>query len=179
MLSPFVQRKIAWAFCKYDQSQNGLIEKEDVLLIAKRVAESFGFKEGDRKYQEIVDAYAKVWDYNFTPVDTDGDGKITLLDYLEARNKMYPNSVGKTQEAYNLMFDCLDVDGNGTISFKEYEIYLKALGETNSEIIKRGFESIDINKDGLISREEYAKIRSDYFNSEDPEDPSKWFYGAF
>ena len=57
MLSPFVQRKIAWAFCKYDQSQNGQIEKEDLLLIPKRVAESFGFKEGDRKDREIIDAY--------------------------------------------------------------------------------------------------------------------------
>jgi len=77
------------------------------------------------------------------------------------------------------MFDCLDVDGNGTISFKEYEVYLKALGETNEENFKRAFESMDLNKDGSISRDEYAKIRSDYGSCEDPEDPSKWFLGTF
>ncbi len=77
------------------------------------------------------------------------------------------------------MFDCLDVDGNGTISFKEYQISLKALGETSEENIKFAFDSIDTNKDGTISRDEYAKVRSNYFNSEDIEDPSKWCYGAF
>ncbi|NES65060.1 MAG: hypothetical protein F6K24_07255 [Okeania sp. SIO2D1] len=51
MLSPFVQRKVAMAFYKYDQSKNGLLEKEDLLLIGKKIAASFGFKESDSKYQ--------------------------------------------------------------------------------------------------------------------------------
>lgn len=179
MLSPFVQRKLALAFYKYDQSKNGLLEKEDVQLIAKRIAESFGFKEGDGKYQEILDAYAKVWDHYLAAADTDGDGKVSLVDFFEVRAKMDPSQIAKNQEVNKMMFDCLDVDGNGTISFQEYEVYLKALGETNSENIKRAFECMDLNKDGSISRDEYAKIRSDYFTSEDPEDPSKWFYGTF
>ncbi len=179
MLSPFVQRKVAMAFYKYDQSKNGLLEKEDVLLVGKRIAESFGFKEGDGKYQEILESYGKVWDYYLAGIDTDGDGKVSLMEFLEARSKMEPSQIAKNQEVNKMMFDCLDVDGSGTISAKEYGVYLKALGETNEEIIKLAFDSIDINKNGSLSRDEYAKIRSDYFTSEDIEDSSKWFYGTF
>lgn len=179
MLSPFVQRKLALAFYKYDQSKNGLLEKEDVLLIANRIAESFGFKEGEPKYQEMMDIYSQVWEHYLTAADTDGDGKVSLTEFLEVRSKMDPSQISKNQEVNKLMFDCLDVDGSGTISAKEYEVYLRALGETNEENIKRAFESIDIDKNGSISRDEYGKVRSDYFTSEDPEDPSKWFYGTF
>ena len=179
MLSPFVQRKLALAFYKYDRSKNGLIEKEDLELIGKRIADSFGFKEGEPKYQKILDTYSKAWEYYLAAADRDGDGKVTLTDFLEARGKMESSQVVKNQEINKLMFDCLDVDGSGTISFKEYEVFLKALGETSEEIIKRGFESIDINKDGSISRDEYAKLRSDYGMSEDTEDASKWFFGSF
>ncbi|NEP41959.1 MAG: hypothetical protein F6K35_23085 [Okeania sp. SIO2H7] len=179
MLSPYVQRKLALAFYKYDQSKNGLLEKEDLQLIGKKIAESFGFKEGDRKYQEIIEAYSQAWDRYLSAADKDGDGKVSLVEFLEARSKMDPSQIEKNQEFNKYMFDCLDVDGNGTISFKEYEVFLKALGETNEESIKRAFETIDINKDGSISRDEYAKIRSDYGSLEDPEDPSKWFLGTF
>ena len=179
MLSPFVQRKIALAFYKYDLSKNGLLEKEDLLLVGKKIAESFGLKESDTKYQQILDNYAKAWDNYVAAADKDGDGKVSLMDFFELRENMDPTQVAKIQEIYNLMFDCLDVDGNGTISLKEYEVWLKALGETNEKMIKRGFDNMDINKDGTISREEYAKLRSGYFGSEDEEDPSKWFHGSF
>ena len=162
MLSPFVQRKLALSFYKYDQSKNGLLEKEDLQLIGKKIAESFGLKEGDRKYQEILETYSKAWDQYLVAADQDGDGKVSLVDFLELREKMDPSQIEKNQEFNKLMFDCLDVDGNGTISFKEYEVFLKALGETNPENIKRGFDCIDLNKDGSLSRDEYAKIRSDY-----------------
>ena len=179
MLSPFIQRKIALAFYKYDQSKNGVLEPEDLQIIGKRIAESFGFKEGDQNYNKILDTYSQAWGNYLAYADQDGDGKVSLVDFFEVRSNMDSSQVRKNQEVNKLMFDCLDVDGSGTISFKEYEVLLKALGETNSDSIKRGFESMDINQDGSISRDEYAKLRSDYFTSEDPEDPSKWFYGTF
>lgn len=179
MLSPFVQRKLALAFYKYDQEKNGLLEKEDLQLIAKRIAESFGLKKEDSKYQEILDTYAKVWDHYLSSADTDGDGKVSLIEFFEVREKMQPSQIEENQEVNKLMFDCLDIDGSGTISFKEYEILLKALGETNEESIKCGFENMDIDNNGSISRDEYAKMRSGYFSSDDPEDASKWFYGSF
>ncbi|NEP04617.1 MAG: EF-hand domain-containing protein, partial [Okeania sp. SIO4D6] len=85
MLSPFVQRKLALAFYQYDQSKNGLLEKEDLQLIAKRIAESFGLKKEDSKYQEILDTYAKVWDHYLSAADTDGDGKVSLIEFFEVR----------------------------------------------------------------------------------------------
>ncbi len=88
MLSPFVQRKVAMAFYKYDQSKNGLLEKEDLLLIGKKIAESFGFKEGDSKYQEVLEKYSLAWDRYLSAADTDGDGKVSLVEFLEARANM-------------------------------------------------------------------------------------------
>ncbi|NEP08623.1 MAG: EF-hand domain-containing protein [Okeania sp. SIO2G4] len=101
------------------------------------------------------------------------------MQQSQVREKMQPSQIEKNQEVNKLMFDCLDIDGSGTISFKEYEILLKALGETNEESIKRGFENMDLNKNGSRSRDEYAKIRSGYFSSDDPEYASRLFYGSF
>jgi len=97
MLSPFVQRKIALAFYKYDQSKNGLVEKEDVQLIAKRIAESFGFKEGDRKYHEIIETYSKAGNHYLASADKDGDVKVSLAEFLELREKMDPSQVAKNK----------------------------------------------------------------------------------
>ena len=140
MLSPFVQRKLASAFYKYDQEKNGLLEKEDLQLIAKRIAESFGLKEEDSKYQEILDTYAKVWDHYLSAADTDGDGKVSLIEFFEVREKMQPSQIEKNQEVNKLMFDCLDIDGSGTISFKEYEILLKALEKPMKKVLNWGLK---------------------------------------
>ena len=95
MLSPFVQRKVAMAFYKYDQSKNGLLEKEDLLLIGKKIAESFGFKEGDSKYQEVLEKYSLAWDRYLSAADTDGDGKVSLVEFLEARANMDSSQIEK------------------------------------------------------------------------------------
>jgi len=76
------------------------------------------------------------------------------------------------------MFDAVDLDGDGVISIKEYNIVLKAQG-CSDEDSRHAFAKLDLDGDGRISREEYARAIYDYHVSNDPNAPGNWFYGSF
>ena len=184
--TPFIQRKLALAFCKHDLSKNGLLERKDFQLIGQTIAKSLGLKEDNSKYQQIVDSYTQAWDIAFAASAERSGGQLSLTQFLEALSQHYQSPTEKesqhrktVDELVQKLFDGLDLDGNGTISITEYRLFLQAIGETNEENIKLAFETIDTNKDGTISRDEFVQIRLDYFMLDDPEHPSKWFYGSF
>ena len=186
MTTPFIQRKLALAFCKHDLSKNGLLERKDFQLIGQTIAKSLGLKEDNSKYQQIVDSYTQAWDSALAAVAEQSGGKLSLAQFLEVRSQHDRSPTekrneqrGKIDELAQKLFDGLDLDGSGTISITEYRLFLQALGETNEESIKLAFETIDTNKDGTISRDEFTQLRRDYFMLDEPEHPSKWFYGSF
>jgi len=39
------------------------------------------------------------------------------------------------------------------------------------------FERLDLDGDGVISKDEFARLYLEFFTSEDPEAPGSWFWG--
>jgi len=59
-------------------------------------------------------------------------------------------------------FNVFDKDGDGTITAKEIEVVMKALGESvDRETIDLMIESVDTDKNGCIDFEEFKKMMKD------------------
>ena len=78
--------------------------------------------------------------------------------------------------AQSLWFDVIDMNHDGLIQWKEFELYFNIWGIKNSAIAKASFEMIDTNKDGVLSKEEFVAAAVEFYTSRD-DTPSKFFYG--
>lgn len=71
------------------------------------------------------------------------------------------SAIRSVLEAY---FDCLDRDKNGTISPKEYEIFIQGLGKAaDASETKAAFDSIDKNHNGKIEKSEFIDYAYEFF----------------
>ncbi len=178
-LSNFQKRKIALAFYRYDHNKDGVVKKEDLEFQAKEVAKLKGVTEDSNDYDKILKTYTKVWEAYFEPT-TNNLGELTLEAYFDHIAKMNESNEIEAQgnTLNKSIFDVFDLDGNGTISFDEYFIYLKTSG-VSKEAAKIAFSKLDLDGDGLIDRSEFAKNLYDYYTKDDPDAVSNWFYGPY
>ncbi len=181
MPSEFQKRKLALAFYKYDISKDGIVEAADLELQGHKVADLLKIQKGDAKREKIVSAYKGVWEAYFKPGDKDGDNQVTLDEYAKALEPYYSNTGNSHESALEVnktVFDSIDLDGSGQIDSVEYAVFLRSLGVSEAEA-NAAFERLDSNRDGYLSRDEFAKNLADYFTSDDPEATANWFYGSY
>lgn len=72
----------------------------------------------------VLAADATMKKADFSKIDTDGDGSITLAEY-KAYVKQYPAS-GMTEASFQEM----DRDSNGVVTLQEWTVYINTLGRT-------------------------------------------------
>lgn len=179
-MTEFQRRKLALMFYRVDTSKDGYVERSDWEHQGQRIAELQGMKSGTAEYGRVISAYGALWDTYFRLADADGDGKVSLDEYL-AGVEQFIALQGYSEDGLaknRAMFDAVDLDGDGVISIKEYVIVLKAQG-CSDEDSRLAFSKLDLDRDGKISREEYARAIYDYHVSDDPNAPGNWFYGSF
>ncbi|XP_047474754.1 sarcoplasmic calcium-binding protein-like isoform X2 [Penaeus chinensis] len=73
-------------------------------------------------------------------------------------------------------FNAVDRDGSGEISIEEFKIFYSCLG-LSEQTAEESFASIDLNKDGKLSKKEFIKLGRDFFLTEKEHKPSKLFWG--
>ena len=177
-LSEFQTKKISLAFKKYDSSNDGVVEVSDFEKIAQKVAQNLGVNSGSPEHDKITSAYRVIWDGYFKPADVDGDDKVVLEEYLKATERFFgsPNAATMGTDLNKVLYDAIDFDGGGSIDEKELSAFLKAVGVSEADA-KTAFSHLDTDKNGSISREEFAKNLYDYYASDDTGAPANWFYG--
>ena len=77
---------------------------------------------------------------------------------------------------FNKLFDIVDTNHSGVISFHQFAVYFKFMGidESAAEI---SFGALDANKDGEISREEFSTAANDFTFGLDESSKGTHFYG--
>ena len=122
----------------------------------------------------------------FDAMDKDGDGLINVNDYASAQlqKEIKQNKQPIKQEnegedkTMKLIFDNLDVDNDGVITFDEFKNGIGAFDKTEKDREMRQVKFMEMDKfgDGLISFEEFKKGYYDCMNIapayEEPSIPS-------
>jgi len=179
-VSEFVKRKLAMAYYRFDFDGDGVVSQRDFELLGLTVAELRGLESGSAQADQIVEAHKGWWDAYFKGGDADGDGQVSLEEYLafvDAWVGRDPDAIVHAIEGNQLVFDTIDLDHDAKLSFEEFSRYLMAYGLADDDA-NTAFEHLDLDRDRFISRAEFAKAMSEYYISEERPSPSEWFFGG-
>src|SRR5215217_6065149 len=124
-MSPFLQRKMILAFYRFNVSKDGLLRAADFEQLAQQIAAELGLAADSPQYAQLLRGYTTIWDTYFKGCDSDGDGVITLADYLSAAEGMLarPQIRQEAQAANTPLFAALDLDRDGQITAAEFTVF--------------------------------------------------------
>jgi len=90
----------------------------------------------------------------FELLDTSGDGSLDFREYLIGSALFNAKDDSATEHAFKLAFHMYDASDTGALSFEEAKEILRAV-YPNASDLRAGFEEIDTNHDGQITKAEF------------------------
>lgn len=180
MLSEFQKRKLSLAFYKFDASQDGVVKKGDFELYGQRIAAYLGLAAGSAGYNQAVDRAQGIWNAYFSAADRNGNGEVTLSEYLKASESFMSASSAESQmlKTNATLFGAIDTDNSGQVGLNEFKAFVVPMGVSESAA-ELAFSKLDRDGSGQITREEFAKNLTDYYTSNDASAIGNWFYGGY
>ena len=160
-----------------DLNEDGYLSSEDYECIAKRMVE----------YGKLTTERAQsVHDMIMSAASRAGIKPGVKLPLEEAMKKASGSSLEapvevqrkRISDTHGPIFNAIDTNQNGRISLSEYSIYFKVVAPlVTEEDIKKSFTTIDKDKNGFISREEFLEAAYDFFYGLEETELSKAFFG--
>ncbi|MEG4169325.1 MULTISPECIES: EF-hand domain-containing protein [unclassified Microcoleus] len=184
MLSQLLHKKHAKNFQVYDLDGSGFVELADLEICASNLAKLRNWEPESSKFLELKAKYSAIWAKFWQPADVNGDGKVSLEEYLKVADSSISNFSDSTelQDAHknkaNVIFDILDASNDGQISLREYQQFCVAVGLIQKDA-ETAFAHLDSDADGHISRDEYLQASKEFHLSDDLNASGNWLYGSY
>jgi len=194
MLSELMIKKLTKHFQFQDSNDDGFVEEADWEQCAKNLAALRDLEPDSEKYKSILAQHLDIWTINWQPADSDGDGKVSLQEYLDLTDQIktgnHPPSeednddneeprksyLDRLFELFGTIFDTIDRNSDGKIDLDDYKDYFKAWGVDES-LAEGAFKSIDLNDDGILMRMSFIQFGSNFFLSDEEGDFGNLLFG--
>ncbi|MDH5608999.1 MAG: EF-hand domain-containing protein [Cyclobacteriaceae bacterium] len=181
MLTELQVAKLTHYFNLLDFDNNGFIEKDDFIAIGENLCVIWGFKEGSDNYDKYISMFDHSWTEFRNAVDYHDPNHATIAEWLKFMDEHVVNGTDEFFKSYirnvaEEIFDCFDVDKDGTISLDEYIDFFMAYG-IPVRYSAKSYTMLDLNSDDLLSREEMLSAVEEFFRSNDKNSPGNWLYG--
>jgi Ca2+-binding EF-hand superfamily protein len=173
MASEFLTKKFAKIFQRYDADSTNYLESSDFVLLITNYLNSLGIDINSPEGKKAVALQLKVWE-SIKGFDTDGDGKITLDEYVKGWETLHQQGTMEHffKEYVNLLVDTYDTDVNGQVSREEFSKLVY------SEVSPEAFQKLDTKGAGYLTKDDLLNHMVVYFSSEDPSQPGNSFFGS-
>lgn len=181
MLTPFQTKKLTHYFHTLDFDSSDTVEKEDYTKIGYNLCELWGLSPSSEKYNYMISRYEGMWNDLLELIGEEHIEHITLNDWLQFADKFIVNG---TEDQYDKfvskltgeLFDFFDTNEDGLISPGEYIDMFVAYGiERNYSM--NVFESLDLNGDKAINKEELLLAVRNFFRSDNPDEIGNQLFG--
>ena len=95
----------------------------------------------------------------------------SLEEWSKARkyHMLNPEYVSGLKVMFDKLFTMVDKDRKGYLSMDDWEDMAEILHINSREEVKSGFDAIDANKDGKLSREEFTDYMFEFYCTTDNE----------
>ncbi|MET9669296.1 EF-hand domain-containing protein [Streptomyces sp. NPDC006475] len=177
MASAFQERKLKGMFAAFDADGDGFLREEDFAALVARWSRLPGVDPGTDLQARVTTLLMGWWAALRETGDRNGDGAVDMDDLLSLVDKL-PAMAGDVTATADTVFDAVDADGDGRICAEEHRRLVETW--TGRPLDATGvFELLDLNRDGHLSREEFALLWRQYWMSDDPGEPGNWLCGRF
>ncbi|MEV0405359.1 EF-hand domain-containing protein [Actinoallomurus sp. NPDC050550] len=147
-----------------DSDGNGYLDETDFDRLATKVLSALGEPSESAKGQAVLDGHHRFWASLCASLDTDGDGRISLTEYLARLGDPGDAEQAVTDYATS-MAALVDRDDDGYVERDDFLTCMTASGfaEANSAAV---FEELDESGDGRIPVDHWAAAIVDWYKSE-------------
>ncbi len=157
--------RIKTYFKVMDFDQNGFLSLSDFEAIADRMIQ---LQENPSKPEEIREVFRSLFQTVMaggTAVDSDTMiGEEELLGNVAKAIALVESSQEVGRRKNEVFFDLVDTDNSGEISYEEYRKYLAIYsGGDDPDRAKKAFESLDVDGNGSITRDEFIEGHIKYW----------------
>ena len=135
-------------FSALDVDKDGIINVEDVSFLANKLATYRNRGEdASKRYFATFNAVFGV------------QGRTNMDEFLAGMKAFVvkPDAEERAHGIADMVFEIIDEDGNGEVSFDEYYRFHKASSNMSEDMIKHFFATVDKNGDGILQRSEFRE----------------------
>ena len=171
-----------------DVDGNGVLQYDDFRLVGDTMCDERGWSKGHRRRLGLTRANKRLWDLMIRYLDADGDGDVSLVEWLNFHFTAFSQDPelssanadlnGALNSTAQFFCEMLDSDGDGKVSLVDYVLFCEAYGVGESDA-RRSFQLFDKNDDGILQIGEVDDLIREFYLSADPEAPGNIFFGVF
>jgi Ca2+-binding EF-hand superfamily protein len=172
-------RKLDRAFDQLDVSNNGQLERDDLVGLGSRMILGFGQSPTSAKGKEVLDGFETFWNRLAADANIDRDDALSPAEFRDAMISAYIKG-----DAFDVSFRPVaqavarltDTDNDGHLAAAEFRTMQVAFG-TSSPDIETAFAALDRSGKGLISVETLVEAAREYYTSPDPQARGNLLFG--
>jgi len=180
MLNPFQSKKFTHLFSLLDRNGDKFIDKSDLELTVKALAEVRGMKPDAPQLTDLLGRYRALHDAMLVKADANKDGRVSLQEYLDYHQAMIAEE-SKYKEAITgiakLFSELLDNNNDGKNDVADYTLFLRAMRIDESNA-KTTFARLDKNSDGVLSFVELEELIHEFYFDTADSAPGNLFFGT-
>jgi Ca2+-binding EF-hand superfamily protein len=152
-----IEMKIVYEFDKLDGNHDGYVEWSDYDTLVNRYKKTAKVKENDRRVRALEAFYRMHWLELLRHADTHED-RLSRTQYVTAtRLATSDESRLKVSEVgAHVIFDLMDVDGDGSISNEELTSFLDNVWKIDKADTVYGLGALGADRGRMISRDEFV-----------------------
>ena len=146
-------------FEQLDVDKSGFITDKDLKLLA----ESFVMHK--KATGDAIDRYYKIIHNIWGCGLGDGGKPVNKDEFADNMKKLFekPDYKRRVNDYANLVFDVVDTDSSGVITYEEMSHFMKTIAHMSDEMVDLFFKDADISKDGKIQHWEYERMHEKFF----------------
>lgn len=177
MSTSLVHKKLAFAFGAYDVTRDNLVDRDDFIEIARRLAVANGHAAGSAAHKTIEEQMLSFWSA-FEAVAS--KPQLSVDDWIRCEEAFTSDRAQYRQMlegSIGVLFPLLDLNHDGALSLEEYRSFLQVHSRDVASA-EASYARLDAGNKGGLSLSDVIEAYFQFYTSDDPDAAGNWLYGA-